>query len=392
MRRAFTFLLVCQSYPPVIGGSEIEAQRVCTALIRRGHRVTVVCAGGPPMPNTRNWVDPDGVPVRIYAERWQGTLQNIVFALRVAAMLIAERRNYQFVYFLMQGLHLAAGLPVARMLKKPIIMKIAGSGEIPRVYKSRIGRQELAWLNRWASKILVLNEGMHQEAVNHGLLPRKLGWMPNPVDTKEFAPAKPEEERRLRCGFGIPKDAQVVMYAGRLAPEKGLCTLLEAFFLLARHNKRALLVLVGDGGMRDTLALKARQFGLADKRVLFAGRVHPHEVSQWLKIAQVFALVSPAEGFSCALAEAMSTAVPSVVSDIPANRQLIEDGVHGVLTPVGDKEKVAAAITALLEDVSLRKQMGEMARQRILENYSTEHIIDRYESLFREIVANEAAS
>src|SRR5215470_10545291 len=117
---SFSFLLICHSYFPVLGGSEIEAQRVCSALIRRGHRVTVVCAGGNPMPSLQDWIDPQGVPVRIYAHRKDGALKNIIYALRVAGMLIRERNNYQFVYFLMPGLHLAVGLPVARLLKKPI--------------------------------------------------------------------------------------------------------------------------------------------------------------------------------------------------------------------------------------------------------------------------------
>src|SRR5215203_789616 len=64
--RKLSVLLVCHSYPPVIGGSEIEAQRVCSGLIRRGHRMEVICCGGDPMPRARRWVDPYGVPVRMY--------------------------------------------------------------------------------------------------------------------------------------------------------------------------------------------------------------------------------------------------------------------------------------------------------------------------------------
>src|SRR5690348_1051179 len=122
--KPISVLLICHSYPPVLGGSEIEAQRVCEALIARGSRVRVVCAGGDPMPSVRDWVDPKGVPVRIYAGRWKGAMKDIVFALRVAVMLIRERRNYQVLYFLMQGLHLAVGLPIGRILHKPIVMKM----------------------------------------------------------------------------------------------------------------------------------------------------------------------------------------------------------------------------------------------------------------------------
>ena len=71
-RGPLSVILVCHSYPPVIGGSELEAQRVSSALVRRGYRVTVVCAGGDPMPPLKDWVDPAGVPVRIYAARWTG--------------------------------------------------------------------------------------------------------------------------------------------------------------------------------------------------------------------------------------------------------------------------------------------------------------------------------
>src|SRR5258705_11691939 len=141
--KCISLLLISHSYPPVIGGSEIEAQRVCGALISRGHRVQVVCAGGDPMPRQRDWVDPKGIPVRIYARRWKGALKDIVFALQVAGMLIRERREYQLVYFLMQGLHLAVGLPVSKVLQKPILMKISSSIIIPELRKSISGRLEL---------------------------------------------------------------------------------------------------------------------------------------------------------------------------------------------------------------------------------------------------------
>jgi glycosyltransferase involved in cell wall biosynthesis len=380
-----SLLLVCHSYPPVIGGSELEAQRVCSALIRRGHRVTVVCAGGDPMPPVRDWIDPMGVPVRIYASRWKGAWKDRVFALRVAGMLIRERRNYQLVYFLMQGLHLAAGLPVARLLGKPILMKIGGSGVIPLMMKSRAGRLELRWLRQWANRVMILNEGMREEALREGFAPGQLLWMPNPVDTDEFSPCDGEERLRLREQFGIPAAAKVVLYTGRLAPEKALPTLMAAFALVARRRPDAKLLLVGDGPLRAALARQAGALGLAN--VGFAGRVEPAEVRSWLRVADVFTLVSPSEGFPCALAEAMSAGLPSVVSDITANRQLVDDGRHGLLAPVGDEQAIATAILRLLEDDALRASMGQAARQRVLDNYSTAKIADRYEALFRETMA-----
>lgn len=382
--RPLSVMLISFTYPPVIGGSEIEVQRVCAALIARGYRVHVVCAGGGPMPRQRDWIDPKGIPVRIYAGKWNGRMKDIVFALRVAGMLIRNRHDYDLVYFLMEGLHLAAGLPIAKVLKKPILMKIAGSGVIPSMSKSTAGRIELDWLRRWARCIMILNEGMRYEAIEHGLSPRQLLWMPNPVDTDEFAPCSQADRRSLRERFGIPVDAAVLLYCGRLALEKALPSLLDAFAEVVRQIPQAILVLVGDGECRHFLDKHAKLLNVA-ANIRFTGRVDPAEVPSWLKVADVFALVSPAEGFPCAVLEAMSTGVACVVSNIAANRQLISTGEHGLLTR-GEPHEIAAAILRLLTDPSLRTRMGELGRKRVIDNYATSYVVDRYEALFRSML------
>jgi len=377
-------LLICHSYPPVIGGSELEAQRVCAALIGRGYSVQVVCAGGDPMPPLRDWIDPEGVPVRIYAGRWQGWMRDFVFGWRVAGMLLWERRQYQLVYFLMQGFHLLVGLPAARLAGKPILMKVGGSGVIPLMARSTAGRLELRWLRQWASRIMILNEGMREEALHEGFPPEQIYWMPNPVDTKKFAPCAPPARLERRARFGIPASAPVALYCGRLAPEKALPSLIDAFALVVRRIPGAILVLVGDGPLRAPLTEQAARLQIPEGNLRFAGRVAPDDVPIWLQIADVFTLVSPSEGFPCALAEAMSAGLASVVSDIVGNRQLIESGKHGLVVHVGDSEAISAALVQLFEDSPLRARMGEQSRTRILENYSTAKIADRYETLFKE--------
>jgi len=381
-------LLISDTYPPVLGGSEIEAQRVAAEMIRRGHRVLVLTAGGAPMPAARDWVDAAGVPVRILTRKAKGRWKDALFAVRVAWSLWRERRNYQVVYFLMQGLHLAAGLPVARALTKPIVMKFGGSGVIPLLRTSRAGRLELGWLRRWAARLLILNDGMMQEAMEQGFPRGQMLWMPNPVDTDQFRPGKADEIAGLRARFGIPNDVPAVIYVGRLSHEKGLPAMLRGFAQAARQEPRAMLVLVGDGAMRGELETLAAELGLDPTQALFAGRVDGAEVPLWLRASDAFTLMSPNEGFSCALAEAMSAGLPSVVSRIPANVQLIDDGVHGLVTPVDDDAAMACALLRLFRDAALRRRMGHAARQRIVENYSTSEVVERYETLFAEVLSN----
>jgi len=338
------------------------------------------------MPPVRDWVDPAGVPVRILTRKVRGRWKDAVLALRVAWTMWRERRSYQVVYFLMQGLHLAAGLPVARALGKPIVMKVGGSGVIPLVRQSRIGRLELGWLRRWAARVLILNEGMMREALDYGFPREQMLWMPNPVNTEQFRPVRPEEIAKLRAARGIPPGALVAVYVGRLSREKGLQSLLSGFALAAREERRATLILVGDGPMRSELEAMAAKLGLGPSQVHFSGPADISEVPGWLGASDVFMLMSPNEGFSCALAEAMSAGLASVVSRIPANAQLIENEVHGLLVPVGDDPAMANALIGLFRDPALRGRMGKAARQRILDNYSTDQVAERYETLFAEVL------
>jgi glycosyltransferase involved in cell wall biosynthesis len=383
--QTFSLILVCSSYPPVIGGSEVEAQRVCSALIKRGHRVTVATTGGPPMPPLRKWTDPAGVPVRLYAAHWNGVMKDVLYAISVAWLMIRERRNYQAVYFLMQGLHLAVGLPVARLLRKTIIMKAGGSGVLPAMALSPTGRMEIRWLRKWADRIMILNEGMRAEALAARIPADKLVWMPNPVDTEQFSPVADVQRRELRAQHDLPPDAFVIIYTGRLAPEKSLHVLVESFATVWRQRPQAHLVLVGDGSMRTALTEQTQRLGCQDN-TRFVGTVTPLEIPRWLQMADVFALVSPSEGFPCALVEAMSAGLASVVSDIPANRQLVQPEEHGLLAAPGDAAAVAAALIRLLDDHELRTRMGLEARRSVKQHYSTERVLELYETMLSEII------
>lgn len=382
-----SLLLISHSYPPVLGGSEMEAQRVCAALLRRGHSVTVLCAGGAPMPDLARWTDPAGVPVRIFGRR--GTwFRDYAFALGVAWTLFRERGRYQVAYFLMQGVHLAAGLPVARWLGKPVVMKISGSSIITLMRESWMGRLELRLLKKWARRIMILNSGMADEAAAAGFEPDHLLWMPNPVDVDEFAPCPPERRNELRAQLGIWGDSPAVLFAGRLAPEKELASLIRAFAAIAPDVPGAQLVLIGDGPLRSELETLACTLGVAPS-IRFTGRQTPAEVRCWLQASDAFALVSSNEGLPCSLLEAMSVGLPSVVSDIPANVQLIDPGVHGYHARLGDAASIADALRKLLLDQPARARMGAASRRRVLESYATDKVIDRYEELFSEALKPE---
>jgi glycosyltransferase involved in cell wall biosynthesis len=228
---------------------------------------------------------------------------------------------------------------------------------------------------------LILNEGMVDEALAQGFTRQQLLWMPNPVDVREFMPSVDRERLRQQAGVG---DDPVLLFVGRLSPEKNLPVLLEAFAQCGVPAAR--LVLVGDGPQRAELEAQAARLGMA-QRVHFAGRLPMDEVLRWMQSADVFALLSRLEGFPCALVEAMAVGLPSVVSAIPGNQQLVEDGRQGFVVPTGDASATALKLGELLNDPVACRNMGAAARQLVVEKYSSGQVAQRYEQLFDEVRA-----
>jgi glycosyltransferase involved in cell wall biosynthesis len=380
----FSLVLISYSYPPVIGGSEIEAQRVCAALQDRGHTVKVLCAGGDPMPPVTEWVDPRGLRVRMFGGKSSTQRRPRVFAVGVVWALAREWRSYQVAYFLMPGLQVALGVPIARLLGKPVIMKFSGSGEIKRLEKSWVGRIELRLLRRLAQRILILNPGMRQEAEVAGFGEAQLMWMPNPVDTNEFCPCDINARAGFRSELDVPQQAHVVIFVGRLSPEKELPSLLGAFTRVARELPDAILAVVGDGPMRGELMNRTRELGL-EHRVRFTGMLDSAGVRKWLQASDVYALVSSLEGLPCALIEAMSAGLPPVISNIPANTQIVEQEKNGLVAELKNEESIAQQMIRLLRDPALRIRLGEASRRHVLENYSGEKVARIYEGLLERL-------
>jgi glycosyltransferase involved in cell wall biosynthesis len=378
-----SYILICHSYPPVLGGSEVEAQRVSEELQKRGHRPRIVCAGGSPMPALSEWVDPCGLRVRIHGTAKSTRWRDVVYALGVAWTLFRERNDYEVVYFLMSGLHLATGLPVARLLGKPIVMKFSCSSFVLILRESFLGRIELNFLRRWATRILVLNPGMVEEALEVGFDRARIGWMPNPVDTDLFSPCTPEERVRIREDLKIGQDTPLAVFVGRLDPQKELPWLIGAFAKVVKELPDARLALVGDGSLRNEIQQLVASLDL-DRNVIFTGRLPMGGVLKWLQAGDLFTLISAIEGLPCSLIEAMSAGLPSVVSNIPAHTQLIDNEVEGMVTVLGDKESIAAGLVRVLSDREAGRRMGAHARSRILQQFSTPKVVDCYETLLAE--------
>jgi glycosyltransferase involved in cell wall biosynthesis len=207
---------------------------------------------------------------------------------------------------------------------------------------------------------------------------------------------------RIKCG--IPADARVIGTVGRLAHVKGTDRLIAAFAAIPQQlsscqvaqllsdnpeisppsatqqpsNLTTYLLLVGDGPERVNLERQARELGVAD-RVIFAG--YQADPAPCLAAMDVFVLPSRSEGVSVALLEAMAAGIPVAVTDVGANREVIEEGQCGVILPE-DERQWPEIVAAMLMGPEANALKARAARERVRTHYSLETTLDGYESLY----------
>jgi glycosyltransferase involved in cell wall biosynthesis len=175
-----------------------------------------------------------------------------------------------------------------------------------------------------------------------------------------------------------PSGARRVGVVANLRPVKGLNDFVDAARLVTARHPDVVFTIAGEGECRPALEHTAAA-GLAG-RLQMPGVVD--DIPTFLAGLHVAVLSSHAEGMSNALLEYMAAARPIVATDVGAARDLIVDGVHGLLVPPKDPGALAKAIARLLCDPGLARRLGEAARCRAQQKFSRTAMVRRFESFY----------
>ncbi len=212
---------------------------------------------------------------------------------------------------------------------------------------------------------------LHEYAVN---VPVTV--VPTPVDLSEYHDLDP---KRVRAALGL-KDADLLLYVGRLSKEKNLGFLLRAFARIVLKRPQARLLLVGKGPHEHGLRHMVRELDLGE-RVIFTGSIPHSEVPHYVAAADLFVFSSVIETQGLALIEAMAAGTPVVAVEALASVDVLVEG-GGVLVPPRE-DAFADGVLGLLADESRRQAMGEQAA-RAAQRYSipaaTECLLGVYEA------------
>jgi glycosyltransferase involved in cell wall biosynthesis len=250
-------------------------------------------------------------------------------------------------------------------------------------------------LDRWslphADRVVTVSRAFATQLERKGVRADRIRVLHNSVSFEKFDGVEAQSGDSLRLRLGISPGERVVLAVGRLSREKGHSVLMLAFKILlkSRPAESTRLVVVGDGPERRALLAAAESAGIAD-RVIFAGQVD--DVRHYYKIADVMALPSYTEGSPNVLLEAMAAGVPIVATAVGGVPEIVTDGESALLTPAGDAPSLAAAISALLDDRELARELIGNARSIVCLRHSPESRMNSLIGIYHEIAPATASS
>lgn len=203
--------------------------------------------------------------------------------------------------------------------------------------------------------------------------------VPNSIEVEKFQNISPDIKKDIKNKFGIKDDEKVLIYVGRMALEKNLAFMLKSYKIILKEKPATKLVIIGEGPELEALKAQAVQLGI-NKNVIFTGRIEYPEIPNYIAIADMFIVTSTTEVRPLAIIEAFACGLPVVSVDVPWARDIIKDGVEGILAPQ-DAAIYSEKIIELLYDEDKLKKMSGNA-QRTADNYSlyntTKKFIDIY--------------
>ena len=373
-RRSLRLTLVTETFPPEVNGVARTLHRWVEAFRARGHHVQVIRPRQPPEGRSAERVL--GLPLFCYPQLRFG----VASPVRLRAIL--ERFGPDVVHVATEGPLGWAALMAAGSLGLPVASSFHTNYDHYLNHYGLGGLEcllfaYLRWFHNRTAVTLVPSDATRRRLLADGV--QRVEIWSRGVDGQAFHPR--HRDPALRLSLGLGSDDPLLLYVGRLAPEKNLPALLSAFARLRQRlpspaADRVRLAVVGDGPLLDSL--RAAQ----PPAVLFPGAQHGDALSRWYASADVFAFPSRSETFGNVVLEAQSAGLPVVGYDCQGVSERVTHGEDGLLTPPdGD---LADALEMFCVSRAARERFAAAAR-RTAERQDWKPIFDRLERRYRDL-------
>jgi glycosyltransferase involved in cell wall biosynthesis len=265
------------------------------------------------------------------------------------------------------------GICIKKTVRKPLVLTVRGT-DLHLPEKTRWLLPMTRWTLDRADELTTVSEELRLRLIALGVPGRKITVIPNGVDTELFHPASEPA--------GRSPSVMNVIYVGRFSLQKGTSLLKRVMEKTLHISPHIRFTLVGSGELHEELVRFARRTD--PNRVRIVGPLPQNEIPSMLRQADVLVHPSTEEGRPNVILEAMASGLPVVATRVGGIPELVEEGATGLLTPLGETDRMTDHLLLLQQDPALRKRMGEAARAAILrKNLTWEACVQAYLEIYR---------
>ncbi|MFH1731450.1 MAG: glycosyltransferase [Planctomycetota bacterium] len=268
----------------------------------------------------------------------------------------------------------------------PLLVKCHSDYYSSKAWRSESLRYRLldhrlsAWLLRRADHVQVVSPQLAQDVARLGVDPERVTVLPTIMQTYLFKPGADSPER-----YGAGR----LLFAGRLARQKDIPTLLGAARLLADRGREYRLTVVGGGPQRKRLLALRDRLGV-ESQVEFISHKPREELVDLYRQSSIFVIASVHEAFGKVIVEAGLCGLPIIGTAVGGIPWHVVDGENGLLVPPRDPAALAAAVARLLDDPALARNMGQEAQRRFRDKWRYEDMVDAHVGLLKRVAGGAA--
>lgn len=234
------------------------------------------------------------------------------------------------------------------------------------------------------SRLIAVSSEIGRELTRYGADPARITTVLNGIDPRQFQRDE-SKVQDARAALNLTPDQVAIGAVGRLEPQKRFDLLLEAFAVVHARRPNTRLFIVGDGSQRDPLDAQIRALGLTESCTLVG---HTNDVRPSYHAFDLFVQASDYEGTPNAVLEAMALETPIVATAAGGTAELVHDGVHGRIVPVGRVDRLIHAMQDALADRGGARKMADRARLRVEGELSFEARVRRVEGIYAEMMGH----
>jgi glycosyltransferase involved in cell wall biosynthesis len=399
--QAHKVCIFTETYYPVMGGGETQAQLLAEGLVAHGFSVIILTRRSDA---TLKRVEQFGaITVYRLAPVGRGQLKKWGLILSSLPALIRLRRQYDLVF--VSGFRIVGitAVVLAKLLGKKVVLKADSQGEISGdFFKDGLSRINLTpdwlpfklflglrnWILQHADAFTAISPEIAAEMTTHGVDPKIIHPLANSVDIGRFHPVTRQRQAELRRQLGLPLTHTIAIYTGRLVSYKGLPLLLSVWREMFRKHQAINLLLLGTGGL-DINNCEAELKNYVEEHnlqqtVCFTGAVQ--NVPDYLQAADVFVFPTENDALPSSLIEAMACRLPVVTTPIGAIKTIVTNGRNGLSVEPGNFQQLYDALEMVMSDKELASRLAQAGWQSVHEQYTADIVTEKYAGVFGRLI------